>query len=132
MFDYQVTYRMQMGAFFAEVSEFPEAAAHGATLSDARNNLIVSLGYAAHRKLRGRYWLALPLAIIGGLAGAFFGWKSQVPTYRSAGSIMIQYQLDSVFNEKHTRFIDAIPMYEEFLTTQTYVITARRTPLHYR
>ncbi len=81
----------------------------------------------AHRKLRGRYWLALPIAIIGALLGAYGGWKSQQPAYRSAGSVMIQYQLDSVFSEKHTRFVDAIPMYEEFLTTQTYVITARRT-----
>jgi predicted RNase H-like HicB family nuclease len=60
MFGYQVTYRMQMGAFFAEVSEFPEASAHGATLSDARNNLIASLGYAAHHKLRRGEPMPLP------------------------------------------------------------------------
>ena len=60
MFDYQVTYRMQMGAFFAEVSEFPDVSAYGPTLSDARSNLIASLSYAANRKLRRGEPMPLP------------------------------------------------------------------------
>jgi predicted RNase H-like HicB family nuclease len=60
MFGYQVTYRMQRGAFFAEVSEFPDASAFGATLSDARNNLVTALNYAAQRKLRRGEPMPLP------------------------------------------------------------------------
>lgn len=60
MFSYQVTYRMQMGAFFAEVPEFPEASAFGPTLSDARNNLLTALRYAAQRLLRRGEPMPLP------------------------------------------------------------------------
>src|SRR5690242_3987138 len=67
-----------------------------------------------HRALRGRYWIALPLAFIGASTGAYFGWKSQKPLYKSEGAVMIQYQSDSIFL-RESRMSGTIPLYEEFL-----------------
>jgi predicted RNase H-like HicB family nuclease len=49
-----------MGAFFAEVLDFPEVTAFGPTLSDARANLCQALRYAAERRLRRGEVLPLP------------------------------------------------------------------------
>ncbi len=80
-----------------------------------------------HRALRGRYWVAVPLGMIFGLVGAYYGWKSQKPIYRSEGAVMIQYQLDSPFMRERSSASAGIPMYEEFLLTQTLVIMSRNT-----
>src|SRR5206468_942093 len=42
------------------------------------------------RLLRGRYGLAVTLAILGAIAGAFIGWKTQQPLYRSDGLIKVE------------------------------------------
>jgi predicted RNase H-like HicB family nuclease len=60
MLTYQVAYRMQTGAFFAEVPDFPEASALGASLSEARQNVVSSLKSAAERKLRRGEMLPIP------------------------------------------------------------------------
>jgi hypothetical protein len=60
VFGYQVTFRMEMGAFVAETSEFPEATAFGPTLSAARDNFVAALSYAAHRRLRRGEPMPLP------------------------------------------------------------------------
>jgi capsular exopolysaccharide synthesis family protein len=80
-----------------------------------------------HRTLRGRYWIALPLAAVFGLAGAAFGWKSQKPLYKSDGSLTIEYEKQSVFHRDQGTGSSVIPLYEEFLMTQTIVITSRGT-----
>ena len=49
-----------MGSFFAEVLDFPEATAFGATVSEARHNLISTLRYAAEKRLRRGELLPLP------------------------------------------------------------------------
>jgi polysaccharide biosynthesis transport protein len=48
-----------------------------------------------HRLLRGRYWIALTLAVIGAAAGAIGGWLSTVPKYQSVGSLRIIARLPS-------------------------------------
>ena len=60
MLSYTVSYRMQMGAFTAKVIDFPEAEALGATLAEARGNVLVSLRYAAERRLRRGELLPIP------------------------------------------------------------------------
>ena len=44
----------------AKVLDFPEAEALGATLAEARHNLLVALRYAAERRLRRGEWLPMP------------------------------------------------------------------------
>ena len=82
---------------------------------------------AIHRALRGRYWLVIPLALLLAACGAIGGWYLFRPLYRSNGSVMIQYLVASPFD--HSRSTDAMPMYEEFLNTQTYILMNRPTIL---
>ena len=60
VFRYKVAFRLQMGAFFAEVLDFPEVTAIGPTLADARANVCQALRYAAERCLRRGEVLPLP------------------------------------------------------------------------
>lgn len=60
MLNYRVAYRLQMGAFFAEVLDFPEASAFGTTVVEARQNLVSALRYAAENRLRRGEFLPLP------------------------------------------------------------------------
>jgi predicted RNase H-like HicB family nuclease len=62
MLSYQAAYRMQMGAFFAEILDFPGVSAVGTTLSEARNNLYNALRYEAERLLRRGELLPIPTA----------------------------------------------------------------------
>src|SRR6185503_5263599 len=41
--------------------------------------------------LRGRWWLAIVLALIGGAAGAYVGYHFKPVTYRSEGVISVAY-----------------------------------------
>jgi predicted RNase H-like HicB family nuclease len=60
MFHYKVAYRMEMGAFFAQVLDFPEVTAFGPALADARRNLCQALRYAAELRLRRGGILPVP------------------------------------------------------------------------
>ena len=41
------------------------------------------LGSKIHRSLRGRYWLIVPLSLLAGATGGYFGYKSQKPQWKS-------------------------------------------------
>jgi predicted RNase H-like HicB family nuclease len=60
MLSYKAVYRYQMGAFFAEVLDFPGASALGPTLAEARANLLSALRYAAQRRLARGQLLPIP------------------------------------------------------------------------
>ena len=60
MLTYRAAYRRRMGSFIAEVVDFPEASAFGATLADARDALTCALRYAAERRLRRGEPLPMP------------------------------------------------------------------------
>jgi len=60
MLTYKIAYRMQMGAFLAEVLDFPGATAFGASVADARTNLVSALRYAAESRLRRGEMLPTP------------------------------------------------------------------------
>lgn len=42
-----------------------------------------------HKSLRGRYWLIIPLSLLAGAAGGYFGYKSQKPVWKSEGNLQI-------------------------------------------
>jgi hypothetical protein len=60
MLTYKVAYRRQMGAFYAEVLDFPEVTGFGTTISDARSSILSALRYAAGRRLATGKVLPLP------------------------------------------------------------------------
>ena len=84
-----------------------------------------SLPGAVHHALRGRYWIAAPLVLIGAVGAAYFGWVLPKPLYKSEGLVRIQYQLDSPFMREQSRFGEGIPLYEEHLATETTRIMSR-------
>jgi capsular exopolysaccharide synthesis family protein len=74
-----------------------------------------------HRLLRGRYWLAITLAVIGLCLGAIGGWVSQVPLYQSDGLIEIRPYMPS------TAFLDKpMPFYQNFVKSQAMLIQGPR------
>jgi predicted RNase H-like HicB family nuclease len=60
MLTYRVAYRLQLGCFFAEVFDFPEATAFGTTVAEARANLLSALRYAAEQRLKRGQLLPVP------------------------------------------------------------------------
>jgi predicted RNase H-like HicB family nuclease len=60
MLTYKVAYRLRMGAFFAEVLDFPEVTAFGPTVADVRSAIVGALRYNAERHLRRGELLPLP------------------------------------------------------------------------
>src|SRR5687767_1829033 len=46
--------------------------------------------------LRGRYWLAIVLALAGAALGGWLGYRSQKPIYESAGLIRIKPNLPHI------------------------------------
>lgn len=73
-----------------------------------------------HRLLRGRYILAIFLALLGGAAGAVAGWYSQQAEYVSEGLIEIQPTIRSAMGEK------TITYYDKFLNSQPQTIMSSR------
>ena len=69
-----------------------------------------------HRLLRGRYLLAIFLAVIGGTAGAVAGWYSQKAEYVSQGLIEVQPTVRSAAGDK------TITYYDKFLNSQPSTI----------
>jgi hypothetical protein len=60
MLNYKVAYHLRLGAFFAEVLDFPEATAFGPTVAAARDGVLCALRYAAQRRLRRGELLPVP------------------------------------------------------------------------
>src|SRR5689334_16918382 len=74
-----------------------------------------------HRLLRGRYWIAIVLGLIGALAGGFFGFTSQVPVYEADGVLYIEPTI------ANTMMADkAIPFYQQFIKSQASMIQTPR------
>src|SRR4051794_11021302 len=49
-----------------------------------------------HNSLRGRYWIAVAVGAVFGIAGGYFGFKSQQPIYRGEGLLQIAFNLKPV------------------------------------
>jgi Mrp family chromosome partitioning ATPase/uncharacterized protein involved in exopolysaccharide biosynthesis len=63
-------------------SEVVEVIPSGNELAKSANPLVV-----VHSLLRGRYWLAICLSIVGASAGAFLGYRLVRPEYQSTGTV---------------------------------------------
>jgi predicted RNase H-like HicB family nuclease len=58
--NYKIAYHLRMGAFFAEVLDFPEVTAFGPTVAVARDGVLSALRYAAQQRLRRGELLPVP------------------------------------------------------------------------
>src|SRR2546430_1188157 len=73
------------------------------------------------RLLRGRYLLAVVLALLCGLIGAAWGWKSQNPKFSSDGIIWIKPVIPAITSNDKT-----IPFYDRFVQSQVNLIPSGR------
>lgn len=56
-----------------------------------------------HRLMRGRYWIAAPLVLLGAIAGGLSGYFATTPKYESVGAVVIQSMIPiKVFNTPET------------------------------
>jgi Mrp family chromosome partitioning ATPase/uncharacterized protein involved in exopolysaccharide biosynthesis len=77
-----------------------------------------------HRALRGAYPLAITLAIIFAVAGAFAGWKIGRPEYHSEGLLRIAYTMPEVLQETDQN--RPMAMFDTYMVSQRLLITSRR------
>ncbi len=74
-----------------------------------------------HRIMRGRYAVAVLLALLFGAVGAWAGWKSQKQTYLAEGLVEIKPTfLDDQYREHQT------PMYQNLMESQAALMTTPR------
>lgn len=74
----------------------------------------------AHSLLRGRYVLAIFLALVGGAAGGVAGYYAKKPTYESAGAIRIKPIITGPRGDR------AMPAYVAFIKTQEAFLSSER------
>jgi len=77
----------------------------------------------AGRLLRGRYHWAILLGTILAAAGAFGGYKANIPKYQSSGQIRIRAVIPHVLQNGET----AMPMFESFIQSQMSILQSPRT-----
>jgi polysaccharide biosynthesis transport protein len=90
-------------------------------LSTADNNPQQTPLRKAHKILRGRYWLAIPLAIICAGLGAWLAYRSQQPLYESAGLV--------IFNPVQRSYLDSaqiLPGHGQYVEVQASMISTQR------
>jgi succinoglycan biosynthesis transport protein ExoP len=78
----------------------------------------------AHSLLRGRYWLAISLALIGAVVGAPAGRFSATPEYKSVGVIRVQPILPKILYQTEQNGV--MPMFDAFIAAQVAQIQSRR------
>ena len=81
-----------------------------------------------HALLRGRYWIAVILAIIGAVIGAPLGYRWQNPTYTSTGMIRVKPYVPRVLNDNDQN--GAMPYFDQFVASQVALIRSRRVIDH--
>jgi Mrp family chromosome partitioning ATPase len=86
---------------------------------------VTSLDWARvlHRGLRGRYRLAIGLALVFAVVGATVGWRWAGPLYRSEGMVRIASAMPAVLQPTDQN--QPIPMFESFIQAQQGVVTSR-------
>ncbi len=78
----------------------------------------------AHRALRGRYVVAVVLAVIVGCAGSYAGWIATKPMYESQGWIRAFPRQQRILYE--TPENTAIPMFDAYVKAQAELAKSRR------
>ncbi len=74
-----------------------------------------------HTLLRGRYILAILLAILGAAAGAYFGFRSQTPVYQSTGLVELRPIIPSLLRDDRLML-----NFNSFINNQVAMIQSRR------
>ncbi|HYO07778.1 MAG TPA: hypothetical protein VER17_02295 [Tepidisphaeraceae bacterium] len=77
-----------------------------------------------HRLLRGRYWLAALLCVLGGGLGGYAGYRVREPLYQSTGVIRIKPSLPRVLYQIDQNGV--MPMFDAFIESQVALITSQR------
>ena len=80
-----------------------------------------------HRRLRGRYALLIPLALIAFGIGSYYGWHKTVPVYRAEGMLHVANSLPQVMSETDQN--EPLQMYEEFVDSQLLLMSSRHVVL---
>jgi capsular exopolysaccharide synthesis family protein len=74
-----------------------------------------------HRTLRGRYGLAIGLAVAGAAMGALAGYLSQQPGYKSVGMVEINPVIPT-----GDRIEPIMPMYQQYVQKQAAILQSQR------
>src|SRR5690349_6081455 len=106
-----------------QVSVAPVAPAEQAPRFRMPSNLGEGLSMV-HRALRGRYIVVVLLALIGGAAGGYGGYKVIKPTFQSEGLLKIAYTLPQVMGPTDQN--EAVAQFDTYMQSQRLVITSRR------
>ena len=77
-----------------------------------------------HGLLRGRYAIAITLAVIGIVAGGLAGYRIKTPAYRSTGMIRVKPIIDRILYKNEDNGV--LPMFDAFVETQMALITSQR------
>lgn len=77
-----------------------------------------------HRLLRGRYPIAIVLALVGGSLGAVAGYTSQTPLYQSTAKIHVKPMIGKILDE--TEMSTIMPMFRNYVNTQAALVESQR------
>jgi len=77
-----------------------------------------------HRYLRGRYWLAIPLAVLAAIPGAIAGFMATKPQYEAFGRVEIAPKIDLLLQETDRN--DVMPMYQNFVNGEAMLAQGQR------
>ena len=83
-----------------------------------------SLGRRLHRRLRGRYPLAIVAVLVGLAAGGVLGWLSEQPLYRATGQLYFKPSLPGARSPTDQGLL---PLFESFLASQAEVLAMGKT-----
>jgi capsular exopolysaccharide synthesis family protein len=72
-----------------------------------------------HQSLRGRYFFAIGLGLVLGIAGGYAGWKSQKPLYRGESLVQIRMEQKIISGNQIS------PHFEELMQSETLTISSR-------
>jgi Mrp family chromosome partitioning ATPase/uncharacterized protein involved in exopolysaccharide biosynthesis len=89
--------------------------------SETRPTNVLSL---VHGILRGRYLLAILLAILGAVTGAWLGYNAKAPIYQSIGVIRFKPILPRVLFTTEQNSL--VPMFDAYLDAQANLIASQR------
>ena len=102
-------------------TEFYDAGFDAAEPGDGAN---VNPVLFVHRRLRGRYRYAVPLAVILALPLALVGYTLVKPTYQSTGLIQVRPSLPKLLYETEENAVP--PMFDSFIQAQVSFLQSRR------
>ncbi|MFN0132411.1 MAG: GumC family protein [Phycisphaerales bacterium] len=98
--------------------------AGGGTGHDGHDTSPLVVLMKLHRLLRGRYPLAIGLAVLGAAAGAVGGYMSATPKFQSVGAIRIQPVMPKTLYESEVTGVP--PMFPSYVRTQANLLQEPR------